>query len=110
MTVEQKQAAPIMEMATEMNLGKVVAGKSHKFVLPVKNNGVNALEVRRVYSADKAINAKAPKAIKSGKKGAITLDINAKDLQPGAYSRQILVITNDYEHSQQKVTVNFTVE
>ena len=110
MTVEQKQAAPIMEIDTDLNIGKIAAGKVHKHNLPIKNNGVNALEVRRVYSADANIVAKAPKAIKSGKKGNIAIDINTKNLQPGAYSREILVITNDYERSQQKVNVHFTVE
>lgn len=110
LTVEQKQAAPIMEIAPELNLGKVAAGKVLKGQLAVKNNGANPLEIRRVYSADNKINAKSSKAIKSGKKGNITIEINAKDMQPGAYSRQILVITNDFEHSQQKVNVNFIVE
>ena len=110
LTVEQKQQAPIMEITPEIDLGKVAAGKVQKFMLPVKNNGVNPLEIRRVYSADKALVVKGPKAIKSGKKGAISIDINAKELKPGAYSRQILVITNDFERSQQRVKINFVVE
>lgn len=110
LTTEQKQQAPILETATEINLGKAAAGKVLKGQLAVKNNGVNPLEIRRVYSADNKIVAKNPKAVKSGKKGNITIEVNTKDLQPGAYSREILVITNDYERSQQKVNVNFTVE
>ena len=110
MTVEQKQQAPIMEVANNINLGKVAAGKVLKGQLPIKNTGVNPLEVRRAYCADNQVNAKTPKAIKSGKKGNIAVEINTKDMKPGAYSREILVITNDFERSQQKVTVNFTVE
>ena len=110
MTVEEKQQAPIMEMATNINLGKVAAGKTLKGQLAIKNTGLNPLEVRRAYCADKQVNTKTPKAIKSGKKGNLTIEINTKDMQPGAYSRELLVITNDFERSQQKVTVNFTVE
>ena len=110
MTVEQKQQAPIMEIANNINLGKATAGKVLKGQLAIKNTGVNPLEVRRAYCADKQVNTKTPKAIKSGKKGNLTIEINTKDMQPGAYSREFLVITNDFERSQQKVTVNFTVE
>lgn len=110
MTVEEKQQAPIMEMANNINLGKVAAGKTLKTSFPIKNTGVNPLEVHRVYCADSNLRLKAPKPIKSGKKGAVTVEINTKDMQPGAYSRELLVITNDFERSQQKVTVNFTVE
>ena len=110
MTVEEKQQAPIMEMANSINLGKAAAGKVLKTSFPIKNTGVNPLEVHRVYCNDSNLRLKAPKPIKSGKKGAVTVEINTKDLQPGAYSRQLLVITNDFEHSREKVTVNFTVE
>jgi hypothetical protein len=79
-------------------------------MLPVKNSGLNPLEVRRVYSADQNIRTKAPKAIKSGKKGAVTVEIDTKDMQAGAYARQLLVISNDFEHSQKKITIRWTVE
>ena len=110
LSIEQKQQAPILETAAEFDLGKVAAGKTLKHMLPLKNSGLNPLEVRRVYSADPNIRTKAPKAIKSGKKGAVTVEVNTKGLQPGAYSRQLLVITNDYEHSQKKVTIKWVVE
>lgn len=110
LTIEQKQQAPIIEVAAECNIGKIGAGKGHKYVLPVKNVGVNPLEVRRVYCVDKNLAPKAPKAIKSGKKGAISVEINAKNMKPGAYSREIVVITNDYANPIKKVRVNFTVE
>ena len=106
----QKQQAPIIELAKEYNIGTIAAGKTHKFILPIKNTGANPLEIRRAYCSDDHLVFKTPKAIKSGKKGAVSIDINTKGLEPGAYSRQVLIISNDYEHSQQKVTVNWTVE
>lgn len=110
LTPEQKQQAPIIETQNEFNVGKIAAGKVHKYIFPIKNIGVNPLEVRRVYSAEKSFVIKAPKAIKSGKKGAINVEINAKDLKPGNYSREVIVITNDYANSIKKIKLNFTVE
>ena len=110
LTIEQKQKAPIIEVAKEYNIGKLAAGKVHKYVFPVKNIGVNPLEIRRVYSTDKALTCKQPKAIKSGKKGAVTVDINAKGLKPGNYTREVTIISNDYINSIKRVKVNFVVE
>ena len=110
LSVEQKQNAPILEVAETYDLGKIAAGKNVKFMLPIKNSGVNPLEIRRVYSSDKNIVTKAPKAIKSGKKGAASIDINAKGLQAGTYSRELLIISNDYLNPRKKVTIKWTVE
>ena len=110
LTIEQKQQAPILEMEKEFDAGKIAAGKTLKFVLPIKNSGVNPLEIRRVYNADNHLHIKTPKAIKSGKKGAVTVEIDTKDMQAGAYARQLLVISNDFEHSQKKITIRWTVE
>ena len=110
MTPEQKQQAPIIETQNEFNAGKVAAGKVLKFKMPIKNIGVNPLEIRRAYCMDKTLVCKAPKAIKSGKKEAVTVEINAKALNPGNYSREIIVITNDYQNAIKKIKLNFTVE
>ena len=110
LSVEDKQQAPIIETAAEKNAGSVVAGKMIKSNLSVKNSGVNPLEIRRVYVNDKHIKAKAPKAVKSGKKGTISVDINTKGLQPGAYTREVVIITNDYVTPIKRVKINFTVE
>jgi hypothetical protein len=81
-----------------------------KFAFPIKNVGVNPLEIRRIYSTDKQLTIKSPKAIKSGKKGAVSLDINAKELQPGAYTREVVIITNDYQNPIKHVKISFVVE
>ncbi len=110
MTVEDKQQAPILEVAADFNAGKVAAGKTVKYVIPFLNIGVNPLEVRRAYCTDSHLKVKAGKAVKSGKKGTLAVDINTKGLQPGAYSREIVLITNDYKKSVQRIKLNFTVE
>ena len=110
LTPEDKQQAPIIEIPNEIDLGKVAAGKTLKYVFPIKNTGVNPLDVHRVYCEDSNLRIKAPKPIKSGKKGAVTVEINAKEMEPGAYSRHLQIISNDYEHSKKQVTVYWIVE
>lgn len=111
LSVEQKQSAPIIEVPAEINAGKFAAGKVHKFSFPIKNSGVNPLEIRRVYCDDAQLTAKAAKAtVKSGKKGAISVDINAKNLKPGSYGREVVVITNDYLNPIRRIKLRFDIE
>jgi len=110
LTLGDKQSAPIIEVPAEVNVGSVTAGKVLKAYIPVKNIGFNPLEIRRVYCSDPMITTKGCRAIRSSKKGAVALDIRTEGLQPGKYSRQIILVNNDYEHSRQKVTVKWTVE
>ena len=110
MTQEQKQQSPIIEVQSEFPAITIPAGKSQKYVFPVKNIGVNPLEIRRAYCTDKNMTVKAPKPIKSGKRGAITIDINTAGLTPGAYSRELVIISNDYVNPIKKVKFNFIVE
>ena len=110
LTVEQKQAAPIIELDGDFNAGKIAAGKNHKYTFHIKNAGENPLEIRRIYALDNALNIKHPKAVKSGKQGNVTIDINAKVLKPGAYSREITIITNDYMNPVKRVKLSFVVE
>ena len=110
LTQEQKQQAPIIEMQSEFPAVTIEAGKAQKYVFPVKNGGSDPLEIRRAYCTDKNMTVKAPKPIKSGKRGAIIINIDTKGLQPGAYSRELVVISNDYLNSIKKVKFNFIVE
>ena len=110
MSVEDKQSAPILEVEKEFNLGTIAAGKNRKFVFPIKNAGENPLEVRRVYSTDKSLNIKQPKAVKSGKKGNVAIDINTKGMEPGNYTREVVIITNDYQAPVKRIKINFVVE
>ena len=111
LSTEQKQQAPIIEILAEHNVGTIALGKNVKYSLPIKNSGVNALEVHRVYTDDANLVIKsAPKAIKSGKKGMVSVDIQAKDLKPGNYTRKLVIITNDYQNPIKNIKLNFTVE
>ena len=110
LSVEEKQQAPIIETEPEVQAGTVTAGKNLKCNLAVKNSGVNPLEIRRVYVIDKNIKVKAPKVIKTGKKSNVTVEVNTKGLQAGAYTREVVIITNDYMNPIKRVKLNFVVE
>lgn len=110
MTVEEKQQAPIIEILSAQNAGSAVAGKNIKFNFPIKNSGVNPLEIRRIYSTDNHLAIKQPKAIKSGKKGMVSLTINTNGLKPGNHSSEIVVISNDYQHPVQRVIVSYDIK
>jgi hypothetical protein len=109
LTIEQKQQSPILETKSVVDLGTIAAGKHLKGQIHVKNIGVNPLQIRRAYSVDKQIALKPCKAVKSGRTGNIQVDINTKGRNPGKYSREVVIISNDYEHSIQKVTLMWTV-
>ncbi|MBR4432329.1 MAG: DUF1573 domain-containing protein [Paludibacteraceae bacterium] len=110
MSTAERQNAPIIEVPAEMNVGKFAKGKIYKVNVVVKNSGVNPLEVRRAYCEDTRMDAKAPKAIKSGKKGIVSMTIDARELEPASYTREVVIITNDYQNPIKRVKVNFTVE
>jgi len=110
LSVEEKQQAPIIETEPEVQAGTVTAGKNLKYNLGVKNSGVNPLVIRRVYVIDKNIKVKAPKSIKTGKKSNVTVEVNTKGLQAGAYTREVVIITNDYMNPIKRVKLNFVVE
>ena len=111
MTTEQKQQAPIIETLAEYNAGTIAAGKTMKYAFAIKNSGANALEVRRVYTEAEHLTIKAaPKTIKNGKKGNVTVDIQTKGLEAGNYTEDVIVITNDYQHPIKTIKINFTVE
>ena len=110
LTIEQKQQSPILETKSVVELGTIAAGKHLKGQIHVKNIGVNPLQIRRAYSVDKQITLKPCKAVKSGRTGNIQVDINTKGRNPGKYSREIVIISNDYGHSIQKVTLMWTVQ
>lgn len=110
MSQEDRMQAPILEVENTIDLGTVVSGKTLKHALPIKNSGVNPLEIRRAYSTDSKVVLKPCKAVKSGKKGNIGIEINTDGKKPGKYSREIVLITNDYKQPSKKINVIWTIE
>ena len=115
LTVEQRQQAPILKIAEGVDLGTIQSGKKIKHVLPVQNIGVNPLIIHRVYSANDFLTATAPKgAVKSGKKGAIAIDLNAvmdgEPMPQGAYSREVVIYTNDPNQPKKHLNIAWEIQ
>ena len=110
MTAEERLQAPILECDADLDLGSMTAGKLAKGMIHLKNAGVAPLQIRRAYSSDSKVVLKPCKALKSGKKGVITIEINTEGMNPGKYSREIVVMTNDYKQPRKKVNVVWTIE
>ena len=115
LSVEELQQAPIVVLEDVVDLGLVPAGKKVKKSFMVQNVGVNPLFIRRVVNSNEFLNVLAPKgALKSGKKGEIKIDLNAvmdgEAMPAGAYSREIVVITNDPKQPKKTVKVSWTVQ
>ena len=110
LTDEQKQNAPIIDVLSEQTASKIAPDKIAKFYFPIKNVGINPLQIRRLYTNEKCFTIKAPRTINSGKKGLVTVEIDTKHMEPGKYSREVTIISNDYQTPIKNVRINFTVE
>ena len=116
LSAEERQQAPIMRIEhTQIDLGKVAAGKKLKGSFNIKNSGTNALLIRRLYCSDSRVVATAPKSIKAGQKGnVVKVEVNTvqdgKTMEPGKYARVLQVITNDPNQPRKNITLTWVVE
>ena len=115
LSVEQRQQAPILKTVEGIDLGVIPAGKKTKHIFTAQNIGVNPLLIHRVYSANDFITANAPKGgIKSGKKASIVIDLNAfmdgEPMPAGAYSREIVIISNDPNRPKKHINIAWEIQ
>ena len=116
LTAEERQQAPIMSIEnTQIDLGKIAAGKKMKGSFTIKNSGTNALMIRRFYCSDSRVTAIGPKSVKAGQKGSVVkVEVNTvqdgKTMEPGKYARVLQVITNDPNQPRKNVTLTWVVE
>lgn len=110
LTTDQLKQAPIADIQQTIDLGTLAAGKKVKKSITVRNLGTNPLIVRRVVSTNAAVTAIQPKAIKSGRKGDIKIEVNTTGMKPTTYKRELSVITNDPKHPIHKVIVVWTIQ
>lgn len=112
LTVEQRQQAPIVEVARELNLGTVSNGKKISSKLTISNVGINPLQIRRVIVNDKNIKFTTTKSpIKAGRKTDIKLELDATTaFNPAQYSRVLTLITNDPNTPVINIKLNWIVE
>ena len=110
LTVEQRQQAPIVEVARELNLGTIAKGKKFTAKLPLTNVGVNPLLIRRVVMNNDDFRFVLPKAIKAGRKADIKMEIDATAYAPAQYTRILTLITNDPNTPVINIKLNWVVE
>ena len=111
LTPEDHRNAPILDVAATVNLGTIAAGKVGKRSVNFTNVGADPLKIRRVLNNSKEIKATVSKAeLKNGKAGKLNIEVPTAGLEPGAYSRQLTIISNDPAKPKFIVTVNWTVE
>ncbi len=113
LTAEERQMSPIFEMNNRrVDFGVVKAGTKHSKTLELTNAGTNPLLIRKVTcrNGGTTLSVKAPKSVKGGKSGALTLLLNTVGLQPASYTRQVEIITNDPNRSRVYLTVTWRVE
>ncbi len=112
LTPEDRRNAPILDVATAVNMGTIAKGKVGKRTIELTNVGFNALKIRKVIANGKELRASANKTeIKNGKFAQLKIEVMpAEDLKPGNYSRQIVLITNDPAKPKMNVTVNWTIK
>jgi hypothetical protein len=109
LTTSQIQQAPIIEYSSEIEVGRIKAGKKATCKLWIKNVGVNPLEIRRMYSNDGNITFATPTKIANGKTENIQLTINTLNSSKGNYTREVTIITNDPKRPVVKAKVFWSV-
>lgn len=111
LTAEQLHNAPIMDVATQVNMGIIKDGKSAKRTINITNVGINPLKIHRVYNDNSELTATTNKTeLKNGKAGQLKIEVKTNGLKQGNYSRTIVVITNDPKNPKQKIEITWTVE
>jgi len=112
LSLDQKRKAPILEIPVKtINLGIFKAGTKRVGKFFVKNNGQNALEIRRVINNNKELRVHPLKmTVSGGKKSDIKVELNSKKLSEGDYKKSFTIQTNDPENSFVILVLSWTVE
>lgn len=111
LTPEEHRNAPILDIAATINMGNIAAGNVGKRTINLTNVGADPLKIHRVLNNSKDFRASVNKnELKNGKSASLKLEVPTAGLKPGAYSRQLTLITNDPAKPRFIVTVNWTVE
>lgn len=91
-----KKSAPILEIkSSNIYLGEITRGRIIRGKVNIKNSGVNPLEIRRIANNNPEVTIHPLTNIKGGKASELKIDINAKSLTAGSYSKVFTMQTND---------------
>ncbi len=108
MSQQEMDAAPILSIQEDIDLGTFAQGKKARANLQLSNAGTNPLLIRRILNTNKGVSITPVKSIRSGKKGNchVTLPTDEK----GTFIEPITVITNDPKNAVKQVMIRWTVE
>lgn len=98
LTAEQLKTAPLAKVApSTIELPKIERKKKSKIQFSITNEGKSPLEVRRIYSTDRAISIKGyPSRLKPGKSGTVTAELDPAVLDDADVASGVIdIITND---------------
>jgi len=109
LTAEQKMNAPILDIASDIDLGILAAGKKISKSLKFSNAGVNPLYIRRILAADDMSFPTVKNGLKSGKK-ELRFTINTIAMAKSKYQRTITIISNDPLHPVQNIRLSWEVQ
>lgn len=108
---EERRLTPIVEVASQIDLGTIAKGKKVKKNLAIRNAGERPMYIRRVYtSLEQGLKFTTPKSVKNNRNGSIGIEINTANMEAGNYSAEMTIITNDCKNSVVKVQCNWTVQ
>lgn len=108
MSKQDMDAAPILSIQEDIDLGTFAQGKKVKANLPLSNAGTNPLLVRRILNSNKGVVITPAKAIRSGKKGNCRVTIPTDE--KGTFIEPVTVITNDPKNAVKQIMIRWTVE
>lgn len=97
LTAEQLKSAPRISIDEKViELGKISSDKKVKGKFYISNEGVNALNLNRIYSFNKAFDVKRmPKKLKAGKSEAVEFELDVAKLSDGAFNVKVEVVSDD---------------
>lgn len=112
LSIDEKRNSPILEVKSpNIYLGEISKGQKVRGKISVKNNGKNALEIRRIVNnnADVYVHPSVL-SIKGGKSGELKIDVNATNLSKGEYKRIVTIQTNDPQNSYMVFNLSWVVK
>jgi len=97
LTAEQLKSAPRISIDEKViELGKISSDKKVKGKFYISNEGVNVLNLNRIYSFNKAFGVKRmPKKLKAGKSEAVEFELDVAKLSDGAFNVKVEVVSDD---------------
>lgn len=106
---EDRITAPIASLQQKnVDFGTISIGKKYTQTITLSNYGQNPLMVRAIISSSDYLKATAKKSVvKSGKSVKISIEVDATNLQPFSFVKNLQLMTNDPTNPIQNIVVTW---